>query len=876
MIRGMFRRAGALAVASVVALLAWQLTAAARPAQSPAPPAGREVTFRLIVVSTETAAREVAERLRRGADADTLAANESIDPSAARGGVIGPVVLAELRAELRDALAALTPGATSGVIRLPTGFGIVQLAEPRTGRPRLRSTEIAGIAASGAVQPTVSVDGFAEANTILQEAPKAHDDWNMHPQEICEVRRSSMAEMIASMTELTASMKAAGNTPAPDPVDVIQADVILGQIHAYDGRMAETIARFEQAYPGAVKNFPEALAQLEEMLGVAYLHKAEMDNGAYRVPGDRCLLSPKPAALADPRGAKTAIEYFTKAIARRPGDGELTWLLNLAHMAAGSYPAGVPAGDLIPPSAFESGDSIGRFTDMAPALGVDSFSSAGGVIVDDFDNDGALEILTSNFDSCGAMQLFRRGPDGRFHDQAARAGLAGELGGLNLVQADYDNDGCKDVLVLRGGWEQPQRKSLLRNNCDGTFTDVTAASGVASPATSTQTAVWADIDNDGLLDLFVGNENRPSQLFRNRGNGTFEDIAPAAGVARSAFTKGVAAADFDRDGDVDFYLSNLGGGNFLYRNNGNRTFTEISEEAGAPGPERGFPTWFFDYDNDGWDDLLVSSYFLSVDETARRYLRRPPNAGTMKLYRNLGNGTFADVSAQVGLDRVYMPMGSNFGDVDNDGYPDIYLGTGSPSYAATVGAVLLHNREGRSFSDVTVSSGTGELHKGHGVAFADLDGDGDLDIVFKVGGATPGDAHAFRLFANPGQGRDWLGLDLVGSRTNRAAIGARIAVTVHGAGGAARTLYRTVNSGGSFGASPLQQHIGLGSPVRSAGSSASAQASADKSDPAVGRVDVEITWPVSRTTQRFSNVPRNQILRIHEGDDRYTQVKRAS
>src|SRR5215470_9646016 len=171
-----------------------------------------------------------------------------------------------------------------------------------------------------------------------------------------------------------------------------------------------------------------------------------------------------------------------------------------------------------------------------------------------------------------------------------------------------------------------------------------------------------------------------------------------------------------------------------------------------------------------------------------------PNAETLKLYKNLGNGSFRDVTSEVGLDKVFMPMGSNFADIDNDGYLDMYLGTGNPGYASLLLNVMLHSKEGKFFVDVTVSSGTGELHKGHGVAFADIDGDGDLDIVFKVGGATPGDAHAFRLFANPGHGRDWLGLDLVGTKTNRAAIGARIAVTVHGAGGAARTVYRTVNS----------------------------------------------------------------------------------
>ena len=766
MIRGMSRRTRALAVAVAAAALALQLTAPL-PAQAPdAAPAARQVTFRLIVVSTESAARGVLERLQRGGAAEAIAAAESIDPSAARGGLIGPVVLAELRAELRDALAPLAPGQNTGVLRLPTGFGVAQLAEPTAGRRRLRSTEIAGIGAIGAVQPTVSVDGFAEANTVLQEAPKARDDWNMHPQAICDARRQSLSEMVEAMTELTASMKAAGASPPPDPVDVIQADVILGQLHAYDGRMDETIARFEQALPRAVKDFPESLAQLEEMLGIAHLHKAEMDNGLFRTPGDRCLLSPTLPALADPRGARTAIDYFMQALARRPDDGELTWLLNLrAHgrrVVSGRRAGGEPDSSRrrSPPA-----ESIGRFTDVAAALGVDSFSSAGGVIVEDFDNDGTLEILTSNFDSCGRMQLFRRGADGRFHDEASRAGLggrarrpepaAGRLRQRRLQGRAGPARRLGDVAAQVAAAEQLRRHVQRPDDRErpGQPAHQHADGGVGrhrqrrlrrSVRRQREPSVAA-LPQPRQRHLRGHRRRRPAWRARrsprawrpptSTTTATWTSTCPIWAAATSS-TATTATAPSPR----------------------------CPTRPACPGAERGFPTWFFDYDNDGWDDLLVSSYFLSVDETARRYLRRPPNAGTMKLYRNRGNGTFADVTAQAGLDRVYMPMGSNFGDVDNDGYPDIYLGTGSPSYAAAVGSVLLRNQQGRAFVDITASSGTGELHKGHGVAFADIDGDGDLDIVFKVGGATPGDAHAFRLFANPGHGRDWLGLDLVGTQ----------------------------------------------------------------------------------------------------------------
>ena len=169
-------------------------------------------------------------------------------------------------------------------------------------------------------------------------------------------------------------------------------------------------------------------------------------------------------------------------------------------------------------------------------------------------------------------------------------------------------------------------------------------------------------------------------------------------------------------------------------------------------------------------------------------------------------------SGETGLARVVPAMGSNFGDLDNDGYLDMYLGTGTPSFSALMPNIMLRNDEGRRFQDVTAATGTGHLQKGHGVAFADLDNDGDEDVVINLGGAVPGDNYADALFEKPGAGagNNWISLRLVGVKSNRAGIGAKIRVRLKGAASGSALRYREVSSGGSFGANSLMQHIGLG------------------------------------------------------------------
>ena len=191
----------------------------------------------------------------------------------------------------------------------------------------------------------------------------------------------------------------------------------------------------------------------------------------------------------------------------------------------------------------------------------------------------------------------------------------------------------------------------------------------------------------------------------------------------------------------------------------------------------------------------------------------------------------------------------------------MYLGMGSPSFGSLFPHELLLNREGKSFVSVTESSGTGELHKGHGIAFADLDRDGDEDIVAEIGGAVPADRHALRLFENPGQGNHWINVRLVGVKSNRAAIGAEIELVVGQEGSdsregpaSTRAIYRTVGSGGSFGANPMEQHIGLGKNARIQ--------------------SLEVWWPATKTRQTFANVAKNQFIEVRESDPAYARLDR--
>ena len=637
------------------------------------------------------------------------------------------------------------------------------------------------------------------------------------------------------------------------------------------GKTREAIDQFLAAYKLIPQIKPLNEAQKTALdsgyhyLGLAYWRLAETENCVECNTCASCIFPiQKEGVHLQQTAGKNAIKYLAGALQRNPDDLESRWLLNVAHMALGTYPDEVPQQWLIPAQTFESDENFPRFVNIAPELGVNTFSLSGGSIVDDFDDDGLFDIVVSSTHPGEQMRYYHNDGDGRFTDRTEQGGLTGLTGGLNMIQADYDNDGDVDILVLRGAWMQEvglgYPNSLLRNDGQGNFRDVTFEAGLGEAHYPTQTAAWADFDNDGDLDLYVGNEQYSCQLFENDGKGHFTDIARRAGVENNRFTKGVVWGDYDNDRLPDLYVSNLSGirdipeaegANRLYHNNGDGTFTDVAPALDVVRPYSGFPVWFWDFNNDGILDIYAGSCLWSVRDVAADYLGLKHAAEADCLYQGDGKGGFREVSREQNLVRVTHPMGANFGDLDNDGFPDFYLGTGYPSYAGLMPNLMFHNQRGKGFADVTAAGGFGHLQKGHGISFADLDNDGDQDVFTELGGAYPGDGFGNALFENPGFGNHWIVIQLVGKTSNRAGIGARIRLDINEQG-TKRSVYKWVDSGGSFGANPLRQQLGIGK--------------AETID------RLEVFWPTSGRSQHFENVPVDCAIRISEEATDYAKM----
>jgi hypothetical protein len=574
----------------------------------------------------------------------------------------------------------------------------------------------------------------------------------------------------------------------------------------------------------------------------------------------------------NPSGSRAAISHFTTYLRQRPEDLGVRWLLNVASMTLGECPEGVAPEWRLPLESFRSRLDIGRFENVAPEAGLNARgpNMAGSSVFDDFTGDGRPDVFTTSFNTDLGASLFVSRGDGTFEDRSEAAGLKAQPLAVNAAQADYDNDGRLDIIMVRGGWENAARLTLLRNVGGGRFEDITVAAGLGEPIAS-HSAACGDFDNDGRVDLYVCGEYASSasaglfagessvihadprnrgRLYRNNGDGMFSDVAEKAGVRNDRYAKGAAWGDFDGDGDLDLFVSNFDEASRLYRNAGDGTFADVARELGVAGPLASFACGFFDYDNDGRTDLFVNEYGASLqDWVAGMIGREHPGSGHPRLYRNEGPSGFRDVGPSAGLDRPVLAMGMGVGDFDNDGFLDIYLGTGRPDYAALMPNVLYKNVEGRRFEDISTSSGTGHLQKGHGVSFADWEGVGDLDLFVEVGGAVPGDRANNLLFRNPGQGRHWLAVKLVGTRTNAAGLGARIRADFTTGSGATRSVFRQVGATASYGGSSLVEHIGLGD-----GASVDA---------------LTITWPVSRTSQTFRRIPADRTIEVTEAEAGY-------
>ena len=653
----------------------------------------------------------------------------------------------------------------------------------------------------------------------------------------------------------------------PERILLIKNDLANQMLR--DGRVEESIEIFTEILPLS-ENFSNQelypgnlFSNLKKTLALAYVRLGEQKNCILNHGSESCILPIKGRGIhVIKEPMRKAIKIYKELLLADSTDIESKWLMNLAYMSLGHYPDSVRAKNRIPIHTFDSPYPYGTFRDIAPELGLDLKGLSGSVIMDDFDNDNDLDVFFCNMGFDSPCQYFVNNGDGSFSNRSKESGFAGEVSGRTCIQADYNNDGFMDIYIVRGAWERQEDNmppsSLMRNNGNGTFTDVTIESGLLGFHPS-YNAVWFDYNNDGRIDLFVSNESLDpenphfAKLYKNNGDGTFINVAKEVGLTPEGWTKGAISFDYNNDNWPDLYICRADGKNYLYKNSGNRgngivQFTNVAMDAGVLGHQVSFYTFPIDFNNDGWIDLYTSKSAFDYSDLnnaiINEYLGKPSRKSYHPLfYMNNKDGTFRDATDEVKLNRVIKNMGINTGDIDNDGYPDIYAGTGALSLASLVPNLMLRNYEGKYFEDVTMATGTGNLQHGHGVSFGDIDNDGDQDIFEVMGDGYSGDVYQNVLYENPGSPNHWINLKMEGVQSNRAGIGVRVQVNVQTAEGT-RNIFSTVSSGGSFGASCLRREIGL--------------ANAEKIN------YIEIYWPSTGIKQVFKEVKMDRFYKIRE------------
>jgi glyoxylase-like metal-dependent hydrolase (beta-lactamase superfamily II) len=638
----------------------------------------------------------------------------------------------------------------------------------------------------------------------------------------------------------------------------------IGSLELNEGRFAEAAVSLRGSIESisALSSSATDRADLTVLLLIAAIMRCGLDKANAVLQG--AAETPPHEPDAAEAGLREAVAQLTHLLESQPDDLRLRWLLNLAFMTLGEYPLRVPPDSLISIASSRVNRQAVRFENIAAKAGLGNRgpTMAGGSLFDDFNGDGLPDLLISSLDTDRGASLYINQGDGTFADRSQHARLGDQIAAIRASAADYDNDGDLDVVLVRGAGETPMRLSLLRNDGKGVFEDVTVSARLSDPIAAAS-ASWGDFDHDGFVDLYVCGEyltdsrdpnivlldpRNCSRLYHNRRDGTFQNVAQELGVAGEHRAVDSTWGDFDGDGRPDLFVSSWDGPCRLYNNGADGRFHEVAAERGVAGPpgHHASACFFWDFDNDGRLDLLVGDGDSTIADMVAHQLGHPPRGDCHpRLYRNAGAAGFKDVSREVGLDWPIPALAANFGDVDNDGFLDVYFGGALKGDLMPAPNVLLLNRGGKRFDDVTESSGTRRLQSGHSISFADANGDGSLDFVVTSGRASPGSREDHLLFQNLPPARRWLAIKLVGTKSNRKALGAKIHVELKDAGGALRSIDRTVGSVSASGGSSPVETIGLGD-----------AASVDR---------LVVTWPTSRTSQTFRDIAAGQLIEVTEG-----------